>query len=117
VASAAAVLWHPSEAAPAERLVAAQSAERALRRDLARMETERDALAARLASLERAVGEMKLAARDASAPDTTGSVERPAEPASAPEPKPSGFGLSFGSEISVDAVRRRWSTLVERHRN
>lgn len=91
--------------------------ERALRRDVARLSSQRDELAGRLASLERAVGEVKLAQRS-SEPDSTGSINRPQQAPASPSPtaaKPAGFALSLGPDASIDAVRRRWTALQARY--
>ncbi|RXF75025.1 SPOR domain-containing protein [Hansschlegelia zhihuaiae] len=113
LAGAGAVTWRGvADPRSSERLVAAPE-ERALRLEVARLAAERETLSNRLAALERGVGELKIAARNAQAPETTGSVARVVT--TIPEPRPGGFALSLGPDVSIDAVRRRWSALVGRH--
>lgn len=105
IGAAGAAVWR-GEATSGQRLVVAD-AEAPLRRDLARLGTERDALALRVAALERGLGDIKLARR-AAEPETTGSIQRPVD-------RPAGgYGLSLGIEPSADAAKRRWTTLAAR---
>ncbi|WP_020178389.1 SPOR domain-containing protein [Methylopila sp. M107] len=97
-------VWRASHM-PEQRLIAA--GDEALRRDMARLSAERDALSVRLAALERGVGDMKVAQR-ASDPETTGSVQKPAAASGA------RFALSLGMEPSLDAAKRRWAALSAR---
>lgn len=98
-------VWRASNL-PEQRLIAAGE-DVAIKRDMARLGAERDALAGRLAALERGVGELKIAQR-ASDPDTTGSIRRP-DVQTGP-----GFALSLGIEPSLDAAKRRWGALTAR---
>ncbi len=105
IGAAGAAVWR-GEPASGQRLVTAD-AEAPLRRDLARLGSERDALALRVAALERGFGDMKLARR-ATEPESTGSIQRPGDRPAA------GYGLSLGIEPSLDAAKRRWTTLAAR---
>lgn len=91
-----------------ERIIASDG--EGLRREVAALAQQRDQLADRMARLERGVGEMKLAAARSVDNDVTGSIPR------APKPAPTGaFAVSLGPDVSVDAVRRRWTALVARY--
>lgn len=116
LAGAGATVWRSGPAAaPETRLYATASEDAALKRDVARLAAERDELSARLATLERGLGEMKLAMRDP-APETTGSIARPAAAApAAPAETRGAFGLSLGADASMEAVRRRWTALAARY--
>ncbi|MDR4305320.1 SPOR domain-containing protein [Chelatococcus sambhunathii] len=109
IAGAGVTVWRAG-AASEQRLVSAD-AEGPLRRDLARLGAERDALALRVAALERGLGEVRLAQRPTE-PEATGSIRRPAERAGSSIA--SKAGLALGIEPSADAAKRRWTTLATR---
>lgn len=110
LAGASVTLWRaPTQSA----VVTAEAGEVAVRRDLARLTAERDALATRVTALERGLGEIRLAQR-ATEPDVTGSIGRGAPAPTIQTVKPV-FGLSLGPDASLDAVRRRWSALAARY--
>lgn len=110
LAGAGASLWRAPGAGPT---IAAEAAEITVRRDLARLTAERDALATRVAALERGLGEVRLAQR-AAEPDVTGSIGRGAPAPTIQSVRPV-FGLSLGPDASLDAVRRRWAALSARY--
>lgn len=107
IAGAAATVWLGSRSP--EMSVADARADQALRREVARLSAERDALSGRLASLERGVGELKLAQRGVTDPVSTGSISR-AVPAADQK-----FGLILGTEASSEAAARRWEAVLARH--
>lgn len=112
---AGATVVRSHQVAKEERLISASS-DASLQRDVARLVGERDALAGRLASLERSFGAMKFASQASSAPETTGSVGR-SKPAPWTEGRTDakGFGLMLGPDASYDAIRRRWTALSARY--
>lgn len=112
LATASFTVWRAPAAPATDESLQAAAEDRALRRDVARLETQRNELAARLAAIERAVGEVKLAQRS-SEPETTGSIARP-QPAPSTQ-KTGGFALSLGPDASLDAVKRRWTALAARY--
>lgn len=114
LAGAGVTVWRGGAAAGDERLIATAPQEAALKRDVAKLATERDELAGRVALLERSLGELKLASRSQSAPETTGSITRSLVTTTI-EPKPGAFGLSLGPDASLDAVKRRWGALSARY--
>lgn len=105
IAGAGVTVWRAG--ATSEQRFVSADAEGPLRRDLARLNAERDALALRVAALERGLGDVKLARR-AAEPETTGSVQRASDRPGA------GHALSLGIESSADAAKRRWTTLAAR---
>ena len=107
IAGAAATVWLGSRSPLSS--VAVARADVSFRRDVARLTAERAALAGRLASLERGVGELKLAQRGVSDPVSTGSISRGGL---AIERK---FGLILGTEASSEAAARRWDAVLARH--
>lgn len=109
LATASFTVWRAPMASADDESLQAAAEDRALRRDVARLEAQRNELAGRLAAIERAVGEVKLAQR-ASEPETTGSIARPQQ-----AQKPGGFALSLGPDASLDAVKRRWTALAARY--
>ncbi len=97
-----------------------------------RIAMERAQLEARLADLERAVGEVTGSiARTQREPESrtelapvTGTIAAPAPPAPAPAAAPAGgvtlatralFGVDLGGETTLQAVRLRWQRASERH--
>ncbi|MFC3693715.1 SPOR domain-containing protein [Chenggangzhangella methanolivorans] len=122
---AAATVMRSSGQDRQERLVA--SDDRSLQSEVAKLSTERDELAGRLASLERSFGQFRLASRAAGAPETTGSIARPQQSAAATtpgtvpyvvvDPADAGgpIGVLIGHDGTTDEIRRRWSSLASRY--
>ena len=113
---AGATIIRSHQVAKEERLVSTSN-DASLQRDVAQLVAERDALAGRLASLERSFGEMKLASRASSGPETTGSVGRSRTAAwtEGGRAEAKGFGLMLGPDASYEAIRRRWTALSARY--
>ncbi|HEY0291385.1 MAG TPA: SPOR domain-containing protein [Hansschlegelia sp.] len=107
VAAAAATAW-TARGEARERMVASDQ-DLQLKREMAALAAERTELAERLGRLERGLGELKLAARASTGGDVTGSIGH------TPETRTGAFAVSLGPDISMDAVRRRWSALVARY--
>lgn len=109
IAGAAATVWLGSRHSQTSAAVARR--DDTLHREVARLSAERQALAARLALLERGVGELKLAQRGVADPVSTGAISRSAP---AIDRK---FGLTLGTEESPEAAKRRWDAVLARHPN
>ncbi|GLK66867.1 SPOR domain-containing protein [Hansschlegelia plantiphila] len=107
LAAAAATAWS-ARGEIRERMVASDQGLQ-LKREMAALAAERAELAERLGRLERGLGELKLAARASTRGDVTGSIGH------TPETRTGAFAVSLGPDVSMDAVRRRWSALVARY--
>lgn len=110
--AAGATVWQ-SQTTAGERLVASSDA-RDVKRNVAGLVEHSDQLTDRMSKLERGLGELKIAAQASS--DITGSVRKVGTVTLAPTEAPGqNFAISLGPDVSVDAVRRRWTALVQRY--